>query len=116
MEETSARPFVTIALTTSDDETRIEPCLCSALAQDYPAELCEVLVADAMSMDATREIVLRVAGGDPRVRMLDNPERTRAAGLNAILRAGRGEIVVPMDPGGEYGRMHVTKCVLALSS
>jgi succinoglycan biosynthesis protein ExoA len=117
MEETSAsaRPFVTIAIASSDDEPRIEACLRGALAQDYPAELLEVLVADAMSMDATREMVLRVASADPRVRMLDNPQRTRAAALNAILRAGRGDIVVPMDPGGEYGRTHVTKCVQALS-
>ncbi len=105
---------VTIAVTTSDDEARVESCLRSALAQDYPNELVEVLVADAMSMDATREIILRVAGDDPRVRMIDNPKRTRAAALNAIVRAACGEIVVPMDPGGDYGRTHVTKCVQAL--
>jgi succinoglycan biosynthesis protein ExoA len=114
--QTSARPFVTIAIASSDDETRIEACLRSALSQDYPRELVEVLVADAMSMDATREMVLRVADGDPRVRMLDNPRRTRAAALNTILRAAHGEIVVPMDPGGDYGRTHVTKCVHALDA
>ena len=86
MEETSARvtsptsqPLVTIAIASSDDELRIEACLRSAQAQDYPAELVEILVADAMSMDATREIVLRIAAGDPRMRMLDNVQRTRAA-------------------------------------
>ncbi|CAN5751730.1 glycosyltransferase family 2 protein [soil metagenome] len=115
MEETSARPFVTIAIVCSDDETHIEACLRCATTQDYPAELLEIVVADAMSMDATRELVLRVAEEDPRVRMIDTAQRTRAAGLNAILRAGRGEIVVPMDPGGEYGRTHVTKCVEALA-
>ncbi len=123
MEETSARvtsptsqPLVTIAIASSDDELRIEACLRSAQAQDYPAELVEILVADAMSMDATREIVLRIAAGDPRMRMLDNVQRTRAAALNTILRAGRGEIVVPMDPGGDYGKTHVTKCVAALAA
>lgn len=116
MDETSLRPFVTIAIAICDDEARIEACLRSALSQDYPSELVEVLVADAMSMDATREIVLRVGGPEPRLRMLDNPERTRAAALNTILRAGRGEIVVPMDPGGDYGRTHVTKCVQALAA
>ena len=108
-------PSVTIAIASSDDEARIESCLRSALAQDYPKELVEILVADAMSMDATREIILRIAGEDPRVRMIDNPKRTRAAALNAIVRAARGEIVVPMDPGGDYGRTHVTKCVHALA-
>ena len=116
MEETSLSPFVTIAIAASDDEERIEACLRSALAQDYPSELVEVLVADAMSMDATREIVLRMAGADPRLCMLDNPQRTRAAALNEIVRAGRGEIVVPMDPAADYARTHVTKCVQALST
>lgn len=111
-----AEPSVTIAVASSDSEASIESCLRSALAQDYPHELVEIVVADAMSMDATREIVLRVAGEALRVRMIDNPQRTRAAALNAIVRAGTGEIVVPMDPGGDYGRTHVTKCVQALVS
>lgn len=109
-------PLVTIAVASSDDEARIEPCLRCALAQDYPRDRLEVVVADAMSMDATREIVLRFAGEDPRVRLVDNPERTRAAAFNAILRASNGEIFVPMDPGAEYGKTHVSKCVAALSS
>jgi glycosyltransferase involved in cell wall biosynthesis len=111
-----SRPFVTIAIATREDEAAIAACLRAALGQDYPAESSEIVVADAMSMDATREIVLDVASREKRVRLVDNPDRTRAAALNAILRAGRGEIVVPMDPGGEYGRTHVTKCVDALSS
>ncbi len=109
-------PSVTIAVPASEDERQIEACLRSALAQDYAKELVEILVADAMSMDATREIVLRIAGEDPRVRMIDNPKRTRAAALNVIVRAARGEIVIPMDPGGDYGKTHVTKCVNALST
>ena len=109
-----AEPSVTIAVASSDCEASIESCLRSALAQDYAPELVEIVVADAMSMDATREIVLRVAGEAPRVRMVDNPKRTRAAALNAIVRAATGEIVIPMDPGGDYGRTHVTKCVQAL--
>ncbi|HEY8078634.1 MAG TPA: glycosyltransferase [Labilithrix sp.] len=110
------KPFVTIAIASREDEPRIEACLRAALGQDYPRDRLEVIVADAMSMDATREIILRVAGEDARVRMLDNPDRTRAAALNAIIEAGHGEIVVPMDPGGEYARTHVSKCVDALSA
>lgn len=111
----NSTPSVTIAIVSNEDESRIESCLMHALEQDYPRELVEIVVADAMSMDATREIVLRLAARDARVRLLDNPERTRAAALNAIIQHSTGEIVVPMDPGGDYGRTHVEKCVLALS-
>jgi glycosyltransferase involved in cell wall biosynthesis len=109
-------PRVTIAVASSEDEARIEPCLRCALGQDYGKDRIEIVVADAMSMDATREIVLRIAAEDPRVRLVDNPLRTRAAALNAILEVSRGEIVVPMDPGGEYGKTHVSKCVAALAA
>ncbi len=116
MTEEPRKPFVTIAIVSCEDEPRIEACLRSAAAQDYPAERVEILVADGMSMDATREHVLRFSASDPRIVLLDNPQRTRAAALNTILGASRGEIVVPMDPSGEYGTTHVTKCVDALSS
>jgi glycosyltransferase involved in cell wall biosynthesis len=112
----SSTPFVTIAIPTREDETRIEACLRSALAQDYAKDGFEVIVADAMSMDATREIVLRIAAEDARVRLVDNPGRTRASALNAALEQCRGELLVPMDPEGDYARTHVTKCVEALAS
>ena len=64
-----ANPYVTIAIPTATTRRASRSCLRSALAQDYPADRIEILVADAMSMDATREIVLRIAGEDARVRM-----------------------------------------------
>src|SRR5690242_15570190 len=99
-----ARPIVTIAIASKEDEARIEACLRCALAQDYPRDALEVVVADAMSMDATREIVLAIAAEDPRVKLVDNPRRTRAAALNTILDASAGEIIVPMDPPAHYAR------------
>ncbi len=93
----------------------IESCLAVARAQDYPGEI-EIIVADAMSMDATREKVLAIAKDDPRVKLVDNPARSRPAALEVALQAGRGEILVPMIPRGEYGKNHVSKCVEALGS
>jgi len=109
-------PRVTIAIATNEDEARVEACLRSALRQDYPKELIEIVVADGMSMDATREVVLRIAGEDSRVRLVDNPHRTRAGALNAALEASTGDVIIPMDPTGDYARTHVAKCVEALSS
>jgi succinoglycan biosynthesis protein ExoA len=114
--EPSTRPLVTIAIPSSEDEARIEECIRCALGQDYPKDALEVVVADSMSMDATREIVLRLAAEDARVRLVDNPERTRAGALNAVLEVARGELIVPMDPGDVYARTHVSKCAQALSS
>jgi succinoglycan biosynthesis protein ExoA len=42
----------------------------------------ELFVVDGGSLDGTREAVLRLASEDPRVRLLDNPLRIQAAGVN----------------------------------
>lgn len=118
MEPASPLPFVTIVVPSHEDEARIAACLVAALGQDYPHDHLEILVADAMSMDATREVVMKVAADHPEVviRLLDNEQRTRASAMNAALKVARGEIVVPIDPGAEYAKTHVSKCVEALAS
>ena len=116
-EKNELLPYVSIVVPAQEDEARIASCLLAALGQDYPRDRLEILVADGMSMDATREVVMKVAADHPEVtiRLLDNEKRTRASAMNAALRVARGEIVVPIDPGAEYAKTHVAKCVEALS-
>ena len=107
-------PFVTIAMPCRDEEAYIERCVRSVLAQDYPADRMEVLVADGMSMDATREILLRLVAEDPRIRVVDNAARIQAAGLNECIRRARGEVIVRMDVHADYAPDYVRKCVEVL--
>ena len=65
----------------------IGPCLDSIVASDYPADRMEVIVADGMSTDGTREMV----AGYARVTRIDNPERITPVGLNRAIEASRGE-------------------------
>lgn len=109
-----ALPLVTIAMPCLDEEAFIEPCLRSVLAQDYPADRIEVLVADGRSGDRTREILSRLSAEDPRIRMIDNPDRIQAAGMNAMLRAARGDVIVRMDVHCEYAPDYVRRCVEVL--
>jgi glycosyltransferase involved in cell wall biosynthesis len=57
----------------------------------------EFLFMDGRSDDATREILKTFANDDPRIRVLDNPARHTAAGLNVGLREARGRYVARMD-------------------
>lgn len=107
-------PFVTIAIPCLNEEAYIETCMRSVFAQDYPRDRIEIIVADGMSMDATREILQRLSAEDPRLRVLDNPDRIQAAGLNAIIRVSRGEVIVRMDVHCEYAGDYVRRCVEAL--
>lgn len=107
-------PMVTIAMPCLNEERFIETCIRSVLQQDYPADRIEVLVADGRSTDGTRDILARLSAEDPRIRMIDNPAKIQAAGMNAILRESRGEIIVRMDVHCEYAPDYVRKCVEVL--
>jgi succinoglycan biosynthesis protein ExoA len=107
-------PFVTIAIPCRDEEGYIEPCIRSVQAQKWPSERIEILVADGMSVDATREILGRLAEEDPRIRLIDNAARIQSAGLNECIRRARGEIVVRVDVHAEYAPDFVERCVAAL--
>ena len=108
-------PLVTIALPCLDEERYVEACLRSVLAQDYPAERVEILVADGGSRDATRAIVARLAAEDPRIVLVENPGRLQAAGMNEVIRRARGDVIVRMDLHCEYAPDYVMRCVEALA-
>jgi glycosyltransferase involved in cell wall biosynthesis len=107
-------PFVTVGMPCLDEERHIEACVRGALAQDYPADRFEILVADGGSKDRTRAIVARIAGEDPRVRLVDNPGRLQSAGMNEIVREALGEVIVRMDVHAEYAADYVRKSVEVL--
>lgn len=97
-----------------DEARHIGACLRSVVAQDYPRDRMEILVADGGSRDGTREVVARVAAEDPRVTLLDNPARVQAAGLNAAIRRARGYFIVRMDVHCTYAGDYVRRCVEVL--
>lgn len=107
-------PFVTIAIPCRDEEAYIEACIRSVQLQEWPSDRLEILVADGMSIDATREILGKLAAEDGRIRLVDNPARVQAAGLNECIRRARGEVIVRMDVHAEYASDFVSQCVATL--
>jgi cellulose synthase/poly-beta-1,6-N-acetylglucosamine synthase-like glycosyltransferase len=107
-------PFVTIGIPCLNEEDFIEHTVGCALAQRYPADKLEVLVADGGSSDATRTILARLSREDPRVKMVDNPGRIQAKGMNEIIRQARGDVLVRFDAHAEYDHDYVRTCVEVL--
>jgi GT2 family glycosyltransferase len=65
------------------------------LEQNYPVELYEILVVDGESTDGTADLVKRrYTDRRVRVRVLDNPKRSVAAGRNTGIRAASGDAMV----------------------
>jgi len=94
----------------------IERSLGAVLAQDYPHDRFEVLIADGMSADGTREIVRRVASDYPEipVHIIDNPGQIVPTGFNAALAQAQGEVIVRVDGHTIVESGYLQECVSAL--
>ncbi|MEW5735104.1 MAG: glycosyltransferase family 2 protein [Thermodesulfobacteriota bacterium] len=100
--EMSETPFITVVVPVRNEEPYIGATLSMLLAQDWPADRLEILVADGMSTDATAEKVRQMAAKDPRVRLLENRRKLSSAGRNLGFAQGRGDVFVVVD-----GHCHV---------
>ncbi|MGH4002424.1 MAG: glycosyltransferase family 2 protein, partial [Pseudonocardiaceae bacterium] len=107
-------PLVSIIIPCRNEARFIGPCLESIQASSYPQERIEVLIADGMSDDGTRDVIARYAGGDGRISLLDNPGRIAPTALNTALRAARGDVIVRMDAHAAYPPDYIPRLVSAL--
>ena len=107
-------PMVTVICPVRNESGFIARCLRSLLDSDYPAERMEVLVVDGMSDDGTRDIVRRIAEADPRVKLLDNPQRIVPTAMNIGIRAAVGDVIVRMDGHAEVEGDFISESVRAL--
>lgn len=105
------KPFVSVVMPVRNEADYIERSLSSVLAQDYPADRCEVIVADGCSTDGTPEKVMARQTSPPRVRVVPNPGLIAPTGLNAAIAAARGEIIVRVDGHCEIAPDYLTRCV-----
>jgi cellulose synthase/poly-beta-1,6-N-acetylglucosamine synthase-like glycosyltransferase len=74
----------------------IAQSLGAVLRQDYPASHMEIIVADGLSDDSTLDAIAAMPEAG-RVRIISNPARIQAAGLNRALHCARGEVIVRVD-------------------
>ncbi len=89
------KPQVTVMVPAYNEEAAIVQTVSSALACDYPN--LEVLVIDDGSKDRTAELVLANFSHDPRVRLIQQPNRGKPAALNHGLAEATGEVIVSID-------------------
>ena len=110
----ACNPLVSVVLVCRWEAGQIGAVLKSILSQEQPEGGFEVIVADGMSDDGTREIVQEIAESDPRVRMIDNPGRIASTGLNTAIRHSSGQIVIRMDAHTHYAPDYLRQCVSTL--
>jgi len=111
----SDQPFISVVMPVRNEGTFIERSLRSVVKQDYPHDRFEVIVADGMSDDDTREIVSRV-GGDANVRLIANPGKIVATGLNLAIHDAKGDVIVRVDGHCQIAPDYIRHCAELLQT
>lgn len=85
--------------------------------QGADTSILEVIVVDGRSEDRTREIVEAYAAGDKRVRLIDNPKRLQAAGVNLAATVAHPEATafIRLDAHSDYSPDFVRHLLDALA-
>jgi succinoglycan biosynthesis protein ExoA len=96
-----------------DEERFIKAMVAAMRAQRFEGEL-EFVFADGGSRDRTWEILGRLAGEDPRIRVFENPRGSVSSGLNVALREASGTWVVRMDGHTVYPADYVAHGIARL--
>jgi glycosyltransferase involved in cell wall biosynthesis len=90
-------PSVTVVVTAYNHERFVAEAIDSALRQDYPAELVDVVVVNDGSADGTRAVLDARYGAEPRVRLIHQENRGFVGAVNRGLEEVRGELVALLD-------------------
>ncbi len=111
-------PLVSIIIPCFNEESTIFSLLQAILEQDFPTNELEVVIADGMSTDRTRqridEFIQQKTGLN--VKIVDNPKRNIPSGLNLAVKESVGEYIVRLDGHSIPDKSYVRKCVNSLQT
>lgn len=96
----------------------IQDLLAAICEQDFPLSEIEVIIADGMSTDDTRQKVKEFAESVPelKIKLIDNPQRNRSSGLNLAYKASSGEYIMRMDAHSFPHPFYIKYCLRDLEA
>src|SRR6266851_4485219 len=111
----SESAHVSVIVACRNEIAYIHSFLDSLFWQDLGGTRIEVLIADGMSDDGTRQVLERYRRNCPTLLVIDNPDKITSAGLNAAIHAARVEIIIRMDAHTEYAPDYIRRCLAVLN-
>jgi succinoglycan biosynthesis protein ExoA len=101
-----------------NEQRTIRSLLDSIYHQTYPRQNIEVIIADGLSTDQTRQEIIgfKLANEDLVVEVVDNPKRSIPSGLNQAIDTARGDYIVRLDAHSVPAQDYVARSISALES
>ena len=112
------QPEVSVIIPCYNEEKTIQLLLQAILEQSYPTEKIEVVIADAISTDQTRQKIRDFSkeNSSLAIRIVDNPVRTIPAGVNLAANASQGKYLVRLDAHSVPNRDYILNSINLLKS
>jgi glycosyltransferase involved in cell wall biosynthesis len=104
---------VTFVMPVLNERAYLERAVQTVLAQDVEAPI-ELVLALAPSTDGTNELAARLAEGDERIVLVDNPQADIPVGLNLAIRAGSHPTIVRVDAHSELEPGYAREAIATL--
>jgi len=105
---------ISIIVPCRNEAEHIGSFLDSLLKQDLSGLKMEILIADGMSGDGTRDVLDAYRSNLSEIRIVDNPRGIASTGLNAAIAMAKGDIIIRMDVHTEYAPDYIHQCIAVL--
>jgi glycosyltransferase involved in cell wall biosynthesis len=102
---------ISIILPVRNEENYIAACLTNIFSQKNFNSEMEVIIADGMSTDNTRDIVKEFQKQHSNLILIDNPAKIVPTAMNKALAIARGDIIIRVDGHCEITPFYVSNCV-----
>jgi len=109
-------PTVSIIVPCLNEERRVLFLLEAILIQTYPLGKLEVVIADGMSTDRTREVIAAFVERHPEIKIsvVDNTLVNIPSALNRAITASSGEVILRLDAHSYPKADYIERCVNGL--
>ena len=106
--------MISVILPIRNEEHFITKTLDSILSQSD--DNVEIIIADGLSTDGTREIIQSFQESNHNIQLIDNPEKIVSTGFNRALTMAKGDIIIRVDGHSEIAPNYINRCITQLQN
>lgn len=100
------KPLISVIIPVKNEEILLNKCLESLVNVDYPKDRFEIIIADGLSQDNTREVALRYSA-----KLVTNEKQVVVSGRNCGFKVAAGDIIAFTDADCIFERNWLKDCV-----